>query len=108
MNPLRVCAWLPIRTAVGSPRDSQPGRTPPMTSSRRRALRAVLSALAGGGLTAASLSGPLAPGALAALVPTGATGSAEGPSVSTTTAGAHAGAQQTTAGQPSNTTATTP
>jgi membrane-bound lytic murein transglycosylase B len=33
---------------------------------RRRALRAVLSALAGGGLTAAALGGPLAGGALAA------------------------------------------
>jgi membrane-bound lytic murein transglycosylase B len=32
---------------------------PPMNAARRRALRAVLSALAGGGLTAASLGGPL-------------------------------------------------
>jgi membrane-bound lytic murein transglycosylase B len=80
-----------------------------MNSSRRRALRAVLSALAGGGLTAASLSGPLAPGALAAVVPAGATGSAEGASVpTTTTSGPRAGPQQTTPGQPSNTTSTTP
>ena len=92
MNPLRVSASLPIRasvgvfrerglaapaTTMGSPRDSQSGRKPPMNNSRRRALRAVLSALAGGGLTAASLSGPLAPGAIAAVMPAGATGAAE-------------------------------
>jgi membrane-bound lytic murein transglycosylase B len=38
----------------------------PPSMARRRALRAVLSALAGGGLTAAALGGPLAGGALAA------------------------------------------
>lgn len=37
----------------------------PLNSARRRAVRAVLSALAGGGLTAAGLAGPLANGALA-------------------------------------------
>src|SRR5271169_6661342 len=92
---------------MGLQLDDQPGRTPPMTSSRRRALRAVLSALAGGGLTAASLSGPLAPGAIAAVIPAGATGAAEGSSGPTTTSGAHAGPQLTTAGAPPNTTSTT-
>jgi soluble lytic murein transglycosylase-like protein len=79
-----------------------------MNSSRRRALRAVLSALAGGGLTAASLSGPLAPGAIGAVMPAGATGVAEGAAVPTTTSGPHAGSQETTAAQPSNTSSTTP
>ncbi len=40
-----------------------------MTAARRRALRAVLSALAGGGLTAASLGGPLAGVAIAGGTP---------------------------------------
>jgi len=39
---------------------------PPMSSARRRAMRAVLSALAGGGLTAAGVAGVLSPAALAA------------------------------------------
>jgi soluble lytic murein transglycosylase-like protein len=39
---------------------------PPMSTARRRAVRAVLSALAGGGLTAAGLGGPLAAVVLAA------------------------------------------
>jgi len=39
---------------------------PPLTSARRKALRAMLSAVAGGGLTAAGLGGPLAGPALAA------------------------------------------
>ena len=38
---------------------------PPMNAARRRALQAVLSAIAGGGLTAAGLGGPLAGAALA-------------------------------------------
>jgi membrane-bound lytic murein transglycosylase B len=79
-----------------------------MNSSRRRALRAVLSALAGGGLTAASLSGPLAPAAIGAAMPTGASGAAGGAAVPTTTSGPHAGPQVTTAGQPSNISSTTP
>jgi membrane-bound lytic murein transglycosylase B len=79
-----------------------------MNSSRRRALRAVLSALAGGGLTAASLSGPLAPEAIATVMPAGRSGAAEKPAVPTTTSGTHAGPQQTTAGQPANTSFTTP
>jgi soluble lytic murein transglycosylase-like protein len=44
--------------------DRHNGMTPP-TGARRRALRAVLSALASGGLTAAALGGPLAGGAMA-------------------------------------------
>jgi membrane-bound lytic murein transglycosylase B len=75
-----------------------------MNSSRRRALRAVLSALAGGGLTAASLSGPLAPGAVAAVMPSGATGAADATAVPATTSGP----QETTAGQPSSISSTTP
>jgi soluble lytic murein transglycosylase-like protein len=43
---------------------------PPMNSARRKAVRAVLSALAGGGLTAAGLGGGLAPGAFAAATAT--------------------------------------
>ena len=39
---------------------------PPLTSARRKALRAMLSAVAGGGLTAAGLGGPLAGPAMAA------------------------------------------
>jgi hypothetical protein len=38
---------------------------PPMSSARRRALRAVLTTLAGGGLTAASVAGPLSDAAFA-------------------------------------------
>src|ERR1035437_778209 len=51
---------------MGRPRDDEPSRMPPMNSARRRAMRAVLSALAGGGLTAAGLGGALSQGALAA------------------------------------------
>ena len=61
----------------------------PPTSARRRALRAVLSALAGGGLTAAGLGGPLAGGAYAASfsnVPTTPEVSAEAGETATTTA----------------------
>ncbi len=41
------------------PRDDRYPRMPPVNRARRRALRAMLSALAGGGLTAAGLGGPL-------------------------------------------------
>lgn len=61
----------------------------PPTRARRRALRAVLSALAGGGLTAAGLGGPLAGGAYAASfsnVPTTPEVSAESSETATTTA----------------------
>jgi hypothetical protein len=79
-----------------------------MTSSRRRAVRAVLSALAGGGLTAASLTGPFTGGALGADIPGGTAGPSGGPS--TPTSSAHAGARfgQANAGQPSNTSSTVP
>ena len=59
---------------------------PPMNAARRRAMRAVLSALAGGGLTAAGLGGPV-PSALAAQVASTSAGS-EG---STTTASPSSG-----------------
>jgi hypothetical protein len=57
-----------------------------MNSARRKAMRAVLSALAGGGLTAAGVGGALAPGALAAGTPTtteGATTPAPAPPTTT-------------------------
>jgi membrane-bound lytic murein transglycosylase B len=60
----------------------------PSIGARRRALRAMLSALAGGGLTAATLGGPLAPDASAA-------GSA-GPEETTTSAAAVPEAPTTT------------
>jgi Transglycosylase SLT domain len=77
-----------------------------MNSSRRRALRAVLSALAGGGLTAASIGGPLTGGALGAIMPAGATGTGDGPSSSLTTAGPRTRARRATAAQPPNSTST--
>src|SRR5947208_1368344 len=50
---------------MGRPADErEPGMMPP-TRARRRALRAVLGALAGGGLTAAALGAPLVTDALA-------------------------------------------
>jgi Transglycosylase SLT domain len=54
---------------------------PPVSPARRRALRAVLSALAGGGLTAASLGGPLTASAFGATV----TGTSSPPEATTTT-----------------------
>jgi Transglycosylase SLT domain len=79
-----------------------------MTSSRRRAVRAVLSALAGGGLTAASLTGPFTGGALGADMP----GGTAGPSgvSSTPVRSAHTGARsaEANAAQPSNTSSTVP
>src|SRR5437879_352643 len=49
---------------MGRPPDDELPPMPPMSSARRRALRAVLAALAGGGLTAAGLSGTLTGAAL--------------------------------------------
>jgi len=72
-----------------------------MSAARRRALRAVLSALAGGGLTAASLAGPLQGTALAEGVATG-TATTEG-STSPAPSGPAAGGSQTS----TTTTATT-
>ncbi|HEY4896215.1 MAG TPA: lytic murein transglycosylase [Solirubrobacteraceae bacterium] len=47
---------------------------PPVNSARRRAVRAALSALAGGGLTAAGLGGPLSAAALGAEATTSSSG----------------------------------
>jgi soluble lytic murein transglycosylase-like protein len=69
---------------------------PPLTSARRKALRAMLSAVAGGGLTAAGLGGPLAGGALAST-----------PETTTTAAPAPAGAAETSTEQPPSTTTDT-
>lgn len=67
---------------------------PPVNRARRRAVRAMLSALAGGGLTAAGLGGPLAGQALAATgVPAAEAGGA---------------AQEGEAGQSTTETSTTP
>src|SRR4051794_40599578 len=50
---------------MGRPTDEREQGMMPPTGARRRALRAVLGALAGGGLTAAGLGAPLATEALA-------------------------------------------
>jgi membrane-bound lytic murein transglycosylase B len=63
---------------MGRPLDEQIQRMPPMSSARRRALRTVLSALAGGGLTAASLGGPLVNVAMGAEAATSTPASTEG------------------------------
>jgi soluble lytic murein transglycosylase-like protein len=77
-----------------------------MTSPRRRAWRALVSALAGGGLTAASLGG-LSGWALGAGPAVTATSTDE-TSKPTTVPSVSAGAQQAGAGKPSTTTSTTP
>jgi soluble lytic murein transglycosylase-like protein len=71
---------------------------PPVNRARRRALRAMMSALAGGGLTAAGLGGPLTGAALGATGTTGAQSSAE----------AGAGIQEGETGQSTTGTSTTP
>ena len=71
---------------------------PPVNRARSRALRALLSALAGGGLTAAGLGGPLAAPALGAAVVNGSQAAAEG---------AGTGSQQTETGETATTTTTT-
>src|SRR5947209_11780130 len=53
---------------MGRPADDRHQGMMPPTGARRRALRAVIGALAGGGLTAASLGLPLTGNALAAHV----------------------------------------
>jgi membrane-bound lytic murein transglycosylase B len=75
------------------------------TSPRRWAWRAMLSALAGGGLTAAGLGGPLAGGALAADVPAGTPSPAEG-STAPVTSSTPAPETPAVAQQPTNTSAT--
>jgi soluble lytic murein transglycosylase-like protein len=77
---------------------------PPLTRARRRALNAMLSALAGGGLTAAGLGGPLAGVALGASgAPVPADGSAEAAA-----AEAAGPSQGTETGQSATSTTTTP
>jgi outer membrane biosynthesis protein TonB len=75
----------------------------PLNSARRRAVRAVLSALAGGGLTAASFAGPLASGALAS---TGS-GTPVAPEGSSAAAEAGTATQTTETGTTSTTTTST-
>lgn len=75
---------------------------------RSIARRAMLSALAGGGLTAASLGGPVTGGALGAEAPAGSTTTGEGapPPATTTTPGA--GTPTTSTGESTTSTSTTP
>jgi soluble lytic murein transglycosylase-like protein len=83
----------------------------PLNNSRRRALRAVLSALAGGGLTAASLGGPFSAGALGASAKA-RTGASKGtaPIPLTVTEGSTGaqgtGTQETGSAQPTTTSST--
>jgi hypothetical protein len=77
---------------------------PPLSNPRRRAWGKLLSALAGGGLTAAGL-GPLSGGALGAEMTLGTSPSSEGSSTPVTAPGS--GAEADT-GQPSTTTTTIP
>jgi hypothetical protein len=84
-----------------------------MSGLRRRALRAALSALAGGGLTALGLGGALPGGALgagaSAVPPSSTDGSAAQPSSSSSSSSeVGAEAQQTGAGEVSTSTSTTP
>src|SRR5580692_3084581 len=96
---------------------------PPLNRARRRALRAILSAVAGGGLTAAGIGGPLASEALAAtpVAPEGASPAVESgganpetetssssTTTSTTPAPTTTPAEPTTAPTSSTPTATTP
>jgi soluble lytic murein transglycosylase-like protein len=76
----------------------------PLNRARRRAVRAVLSALAGGGLTAAGLAGPLAGGAIAA---TGS-GTPVSPEGSSPAAEAGGVTQESETGTTSTSTSTTP
>ncbi|HEY3866418.1 MAG TPA: lytic murein transglycosylase [Solirubrobacteraceae bacterium] len=73
---------------------------------RGRAWRALLSALAGSGLTVAGLAGPLAGGAIAADAPVGTTSPAEGATATTPASTPAEGATGTT-GAPTNTSSTT-
>jgi soluble lytic murein transglycosylase-like protein len=74
--------------------------TPP-TRARRRALRAVLGTLASGGLTAAALGGPLAPGAMAGKF-------AEVPTTPEVTASSEPAAESVAPAEPTSTTTTPP
>src|SRR5438270_2356214 len=91
---------------MGRPQDDRNRRMHPLKRPGRRAWRALVSALAGGGLTAASLGGQLSSTALGAGTP-GTTSTGEGtplPPVSTTTV---TGSQETSTSQPSTTPTTT-
>ncbi len=72
------------------------------------ARRAMLSALAGGGLTAASLGGPLVGGALGAEVSAGTTTTGEGAQPPVTSTTPEAGTSTTGSGQSTTSTSTTP
>jgi soluble lytic murein transglycosylase-like protein len=83
----------------------------PLNKSRRRAWRAVLSALAGGGLTAAGFGGPFSAGALGASAKTRTAASKSASPIPVTVAEAGTGAQGTGAqepgsGQPTTTSST--
>jgi hypothetical protein len=84
--------------------------SPQMKSARRRRVRrAMLKALAGGGLTAVGLGGSLSPGALAADVNTAATGAGEDtppPAATGTTQSTTPPAQQGSSSEPTTTTST--
>ncbi len=71
-----------------------------MITARRRILRAVLSALAGGGLTAAGLAGPLTGSALAVNT---AVGTADSPTTPTTTSTSAEPSPETSSGASSST-----
>jgi Transglycosylase SLT domain len=68
----------------------------------------MLSALAGGGLTAVSLGGPLTGGALGSALAATTTTTPEGSSTPMTTADPGTGPREAAAGQPSSSTSTTP
>jgi hypothetical protein len=79
-----------------------------MTGPRRWARRAMLSALAGGGLTAAGLGGPLVGGALGAEASAGTSTAAASPPPPVTETTPQASGPTQGAGQPASTTSTTP
>src|ERR1700730_13071353 len=93
-------------TTMGRPKDDRRRRRPPMPTPRRWVRRATLSAL-GGGLTAASLSGPLSGWAFGANPPNGTPniGATEG---STAPVAAPEVASPAGPHQPTNTTSTPP
>src|SRR3982074_1927320 len=80
----RVCGLAAPTTTMGRPNDDQDRRMTPPAASRRWLWRALVSALAGSGITAASL-GPVSSG----LAAEGTTGTGEG-TVTTTTPGEEA------------------
>lgn len=80
---------------------------PPLISARRRALRAVLSAIAGGGLTAAGLGGPLAAAALGEGVGSGTPTTTDGATTPAPAPSSSGVSQQAVGAQPS-TSSTTP